>query len=207
MNAPTVLRDLALFLSSVLGIYNILIWIRILFSWIQIPGQMRGTQQEGPIITFIGKIVDPFLNMFKGVRGLSTKTIDFSPLLAFALLSIVKSLLQIYGQTGSLTLAVTVALILQTLYSYMISPFFVIFIILLVVRLYFCYRRTPTTIAMARGLETIIGGLLNFVQKTFFGSKGVANKTLVIASLIFTVVLYVLVRIGFVYLIHYIAYL
>jgi YggT family protein len=200
MNAPTQLLDLALFLSFVLGIYNLLIWIRIIITWVQIPRQNQGPRQESGLERFLARVVDPYLSLFKGVSWLRTKTIDFSPLLAFALLSIVQSMLSIFGTTGSLTLGRTLALIVQTFYAYIVSPFFFIFIILLVVRLFFCYKRTPTTIVMARGIETIIGGLLNFVQKTFFGSKGVANRTLVTATLVFTVILYFLFKYGFIYL-------
>ena len=205
MNTPTVLQDLAGLLASILRIYSILIWIRIIFSWVKIPNQQY--RQEGALMLFIGKIVDPFLNLFSGVKFLRSKTMDFSPLLAFALLSIVTSLLQIYGIQGYLTLGITLALIAQTFYSYIISPFFFIFIILLVVRLFFCYKRTPTTIVMARGIETVIGGLMNWVQKVFFGSKGVANRTLVIATLVFTIILYVAFRMGFTYIISMLAQL
>lgn len=199
MYTPTVLQNLAGILVSILRVYSILIWVRIIFSWIKIPNQQY--RQEGPIMNFIGKIVDPFLHLFSGVKFLRSKSLDFSPLLAFALLSIVTSLLQIYAIQGYLTLAITLALIIQTIYSYIISPFFFIFIILIVVRLFFCYKRTPTTIVMARGIESIIGGLLNWVQKVFFGSRGVANRTLIVATLIFTVLLYILFKIGFNYII------
>jgi YggT family protein len=75
------------------------------------------------------------------------------------------------------------------------------------VRLFFCYKRTPTTIVMARGIETVIGGLMNWVQKVLFGSKGVANRTLVIATLVFTIILYVTFRMGFTYIISMLAQL
>ncbi|MBK5200704.1 MAG: YggT family protein [Spirochaetaceae bacterium] len=203
MNTPTVLQDLARLLASVLRIYSILIWIRIIFSWIKMPNQQY--KQEGALMLFIGKIVDPFLNLFSGVKGLKSNSIDFSPLLAFALLSIVTSLLQIYGVQGYLTLGITLGLIAQTFYSFIISPFFFIFILLLGVRLFFCFKRTPTTIVMARGIESIVGGLMNWVQKVFFGSKGVANRTLVIVTLVFTIILYVIFRMGFIYIISILA--
>lgn len=200
MNAPSQLLDLALFLSFVLGAYNLLIWIRIIITWVNIPTQNRGARQQGGLERFLSRVVDPYLSLFKGIGWLKTKTIDFSPLLAFALLSIVQSMLSIFGNTGSLSLGVTLALIAQTFYGFIISPFFFIFIILLIARLVFCYKRTPTTIVMARGIESIIGGLLNFVQRTFFGSKGVANKTLVIATLVFTVIMYFILKYAFIYL-------
>lgn len=200
MNTPTNLLNLALFLSFILGIYNLLIWIRIIITWVKIPLQKQGQRQENGLEKFLAKVVDPYLNLFKGISWLRTKTLDFSPLLAFALLSVVQSMLSIFGTTGSLSLGRTLALIVQTFYAYIVSPFFFIFIILLIVRLFFCFKRTPTTIVMARGIETIIGGLLNFVQKTFFGSRGVANRTLIIATLVFTIILFGLFRFGFIYL-------
>jgi YggT family protein len=207
MNAPTELLNLALFLSFALGIYNLLIWIRIMITWVQIPLQKQGPRQESGLERFLKKVVDPYLNLFKGIGWLRTKKMDFSPLLAFALLSVLQSLLSIFGTTGSLSLGITLALIVQTFYAYIISPLFFILIILLIVRLFFCFKRTPTTIVMARGIESIIGGLLNYVQKLFFGSRGVANRTLIIASLVLTIILYILLRFGFIYIASTLAHL
>lgn len=200
MNAPTDFRDLASLLSFILSIYSLLIWIRIILTWVKIPRQNQRPINEGGFQRFLSRIIDPYLNLFKGVRWLRTKTIDFSPLLAFAVLSIIQSLLSIFAKTGTLSLGRTLALIVQTFYAYLIAPFFFIFILLLIVRLFFCFKRTPTTIIMARKIESIIGSLLNYVQKTFFGSRGVANRTLVIATLIFTVILFLLFKYGFIYL-------
>jgi YggT family protein len=200
MNTSTEVLNLALILSFILGVYNLLIWIRIIMTWIKIPLQNQGPKRESGLEKFLARVVDPYLNLFKGISWLKAKTLDFSPLLAFAILSIAQSMLSVFGTTGSLSLGITLALIVQTFYAYIISPFFFIFIILLIVRLFFCFKRTPTTIAMSRGIESIIGGLLNFVQKTFFGSRGVANRTLIIATLVVTVILYAFFRYGFIYL-------
>lgn len=195
------LRNIALFLSFAIGIYNILIWIRIIFTWFRAPG----LNFESPMVHTLAKIVDPYLNLFKGFSFMKTKNIDFTPLLAFAFLSIAKSLLELFGTSGTLPLGISLALIVKTLYSYLISPFFLILIILLIIRLVLCYKRNPHTVAISRAIESIIGSLLNWVQKNIYGSKLIANRTLIITTLILTLVIFFAARFGIIKLVIFLA--
>lgn len=199
MDINYILRNGALFVAFLLGIYNILIWIRILLSWFHSPG----ASFNSPLVNTLSRVVDPYLNMFKNTNALRTKNLDFSPLLALAVLSIIQSLLQVFGQTGTLTINYTLALIVKTIYSYLISPLFFITILLLIVRLVLCYKRTPNAMAVSRMIESIIGKLLNWVQKNIFGSRLIANRTLITVTLVLTGILYFLVRLGVIKLMNY----
>lgn len=50
-----------------------------------------------------------------------------------------------------------IALLLQTLYSYIVHPILFFFFILLVVRLYFCYKRSIHSITYIALLDSLIG--------------------------------------------------
>jgi YggT family protein len=81
--------DVANYVSAVFLVYFILIFIRILLSWIpRLPYYpwLRAT------VDFIHQVVDPYLNIFRRVippLGGGGMAIDLSPILAIIVLSIV----------------------------------------------------------------------------------------------------------------------
>ena len=87
------------FLSGVLGIYSFVIFIRIIFSWAVMFVQRNRNynfnagyeQQDGPtfvetVDSILGKICDPYLNLFRGLRFLRVGMFDLSPAVALCLL-------------------------------------------------------------------------------------------------------------------------
>lgn len=195
----TLLMKIALVIAQLLTFYNLLIWIRIILSWFSSLSNLNNSS----VVQLLNKIVDPYLNLFRNVNILKTNNIDFTPLLAFALISVLQSLFSMFGSTGTITLYVVLALILNTLWAYLISPFFVILIILLIIRLVLCYKRGPNSINLIRGLENIIGGFLNWIQKVFFFSKIISDRTLLITSTVFSIFSYIILKQLLNYLIAY----
>ncbi|MDD3056956.1 MAG: YggT family protein [Sphaerochaeta sp.] len=182
-----VFMTIASILASLLSFYSLLIWLRIVLTWIKVPGQM----QENPLAHYLGKIVDPYLSWFKGISSLRRSRFDLTPLVALAALSVVQSMLRLYGSYGKLTVGMVFALVLQTLWSYLVSPIFWFVIILLGIRLVFCYRRSPQSIGYITMLDSMVGGVLNWVQNLFYPKKAINDRQLVITSLIFFIALYV----------------
>ena len=173
---------IAAILASLLSFYSLLIWLRIIISWVRIA--------ENPLSHWLGRIVDPYLELFKPIKALRRERFDLTPLAALALLSVVQSMLRLYGTYGKLTVGMVLALLLQTLWSYLASPLFWFIIILLAVRLYFCYRPTPQTIAYIAMLDSLVGGVLNWVQRLFYPGRAINDRRLVTTSLVFVLVLY-----------------
>ncbi|MEA4859537.1 hypothetical protein SDC9_68827 [bioreactor metagenome] len=178
---------IASILASLLSFYSLLIWLRIVLTWIRVPGQT----QENPLAYYLGKIVDPYLSWFKGISSLRRSRFDLTPLVALAALSVVQSMLRLYGSYGSLTVGMVFALVLQTLWSYLVSPIFWFVIIMLGIRLVFCYRRSPQSIGYITMLDSMIGGVLNWVQNLIYPKKAINDRQLVITSLIFFIALYI----------------
>ena len=182
-----VFMTIASILASLLSFYSLLIWLRIVLTWIRVPGQT----QENPLAYYLGKIVDPYLSWFKGISSLRRSRFDLTPLVALAALSVVQSMLRLYGSYGSLTVGMIFALVLQTLWSYLVSPIFWFVIIMLGIRLVFCYRRSPQSIGYITMLDSMIGGVLNWVQNLIYPKKAINDRQLVITSLIFFIALYI----------------
>jgi YggT family protein len=84
-----------------------------------------------------------------------------------------------------------VALIIQTLWSYLLSPVFWFLFILLGFRLFFCYRRSARTISYITMLDSLIGGILNWVQRLFYPKRTINDRQLVTTALVFFIVLYI----------------
>jgi len=185
---PTILMHLANIASALLGLYSFIIWIRIILTWIRIPGQMT----ENPFVRFLSKIVDPYLNWFSGIKGLKKQHIDLTPLVAIAVLSIFQSIFSLYGAYGKITIGMVLSLIVRTFWSFILSPAFWFILIILCIRLFFCYKRGPNSIFYIKMLDSMDGSLIDFVQRLFFGKNAVDDRSLVWASIIFYGVLYLL---------------
>ena len=177
----TAFMAFANFLAALIAFYTLLIWIRIIISWIKTDGQT-------PLAHILGKIVDPYLRWFRGIKALVRPRFDLTPLVALALLSVIQSLLRLFGAHGTITVAMVIALLLQTLYNYLVHPIFLFFFILLAIRLFFCFKRSIHSITYISMLDSIIGGFLDWTQRTFFTNQVVNDRKLVIASLITLIV-------------------
>lgn len=199
MQESTILMKTALAIAQLLAFYNLLIWIRILISWFAPISQIN----QSSFFIILKKIVDPYLDLFRNVNLLKTQNIDFTPLLAFALLSVIQSILNLFGATGSISLSIVLALIINTLWSYLFSPFFLIFTTMIVIRLILCFKKGQNTIAFIRTIENVIGGYLNWVQKVFFFSKIVSDRLLLIVSTTVTIIFYFLTKTVITYIISY----
>jgi YggT family protein len=182
-----VLMSIASIVASLLSFYSLLIWLRIILTWIRVPGQT----QENPLAYYIGKVVDPYLSWFRGISSLRRSHIDLTPLVALAVLSVVQSMLRFYGAYGTITIGMVVALIIQTLWSYLLSPVFWFLIILLGFRLFFCYKRSAKTISYITMLDSLIGGVLNWVQRLFYPKRTINDRQLVTTALVFFIILYI----------------
>jgi YggT family protein len=172
--------------ATLLSLYSMLIWIRIVLTWIKIPGQ---TQENG-LARMLGKIVDPYLAWFRGIASLRRSRIDLTPLVALAVLSVVQSMLRMFGIYGRLTVGMVLALALRTIWGYIVSPILWLVLILLVLRLVFCYKRGPNTIRYIKMLDSMIGGVIDWVQGLFYSRKAVNDRQLIATALIFFVVIY-----------------
>jgi YggT family protein len=162
-------------------LYSLLIWIRIILSWLK-------TGAENPVAYYLGKIVDPYLAWFRGIRSLVRPRFDLTPLVALAVLSVIQSLLRLFGSYGTITVMMVIALLLQTLYSFIVHPILLFFFILLVVRLFFCYKRSIHSITYIAMLDSLVGGFLDWIHRTFYPRQTVNDRKLVISSLIILII-------------------
>lgn len=183
------MREIARMLSLLLSIYNILIIIRIFSSWITPFKRI----ESGGIMDIIGKITDPFLELFQKVKFMKIGQFDFSVLLAFMSISIVQNILSVYSFTGEISVGIALSIVLQSVWRSLASLVLGIFIILLTIRLVLTYKKTPNSIQYIMVLNQVLGKALDVVHRFVFGGKEVSDRTLLYTALALNVATYILV--------------
>ena len=121
------MAQLAMFIARVLDLYSFIIMMRILMSWI------NPYPQPGTFTWYVGRLTDPFLNAFRS-RHLCIGMLDFSPMIAIGLLEVVKSVFQIYGTIGRMSLSLILQLFISAFWSYGVQYFFTLIFSMLAVK-------------------------------------------------------------------------
>lgn len=115
------------FLAAAVSVYMLMIIFRVLLSWFQ--GRVNGRGVE--ILT---KITDPYLNKFRSISWLHFGMMDFSPVVAIAVLGMVSQIFTSLAVSGTLNPMMILIYILNTIWSFF--AFFInIFIVLMIFRL------------------------------------------------------------------------
>ena len=191
-------QSMCSFIASILGIYSTVLIIRIIISWFRVLNGRNGwrTSDQQPsalenIDTILGKICDPYLNLFRGAKGLRRGNMDFTPLLAFVVLNLVRSILSLIGEATSFTLWTILAIIVNGLWSSMFSFLLILLIILLIVRLVVGSSRNPSSNDWINTIDPLIDSPVSFVYRLFYNKRKVDDQKVVITALIFYVVLYI----------------
>lgn len=73
-------------LNEIFIIYNYIILFRAILSWVSAP-------YYNPVVKFVYEITEPVLRPFRIVLRTATVGIDFSPLIAFFILEILRNLI------------------------------------------------------------------------------------------------------------------
>ncbi|MBO4278486.1 MAG: YggT family protein [Spirochaetales bacterium] len=191
-------QSMCSFIASILGIYSTVLIIRIIISWFRVLNGRNGwrTSDQQPsalenIDTILGKICDPYLNLFRGAKGLRRGNMDFTPLLAFVVLNLVRSILSLIGEATSFTLWTILAIIVNGLWSSMFSFLLILLIILLIVRLVIGNSRNPSSNNWINTIDPLIDSPVSFIYRLFYNKRKVDDQKVVITALIFYVVLYI----------------
>ena len=113
-------------ISAIIIIYTVLCLISIFMTWI--PGTKFTKFGRA-----ISKITDPYLNLFSRKGWFRIGNIDFSPILAIGILSILSTILGGIAKTGYFSINAVFIVILEMIWS-LISTLLTIFILLILIR-------------------------------------------------------------------------
>ena len=176
------LMKAALFLSRLLALYSFIIWVRIFLSWIS------PYPQPGSFSYYIAKAVDPYLSLFRSDKA-RIGALDFSPVIAVGILSVIESLLNVFGIYGTVTFGIILSQIILAFWSYGVSIFLWISIIMLIFRTIASFSSNPAFYNMQSALS-FTNPIISFVRRCF-GARIVKDRTLNIIALLVAIMLYI----------------
>ena len=204
-----IVKGICGFASMILGLYSTLIFIRIIISWAVLVKRRGGWNagyynaqqgENGSVLesadTILGKLCDPFLNMFKGVKALRRSVLDFTPLLALVVLNMVKSILTLISQAQNITVWLVLAIVIQGLWSSLISFLLILLLVVLVIRFFIGKSSNPEMNNAINAIDPILDAPVGRVYKLFFRKSKVDDQKLVLASIIFYAIIYVALKFG-----------
>lgn len=164
-------------ISSLLWIYSLLCSIRIILTWI--PDLRNG------FTNFLSRICDPYLDFFTRRRMLVIGALDFSCILALAVLYMLSILTMQLGMSGSLTFGFILAVLVETLWS-IISSIFSFLTLLFAIRfiVILCQRNSFHVSTIWKLFDSAFTPIIYKIANTFSGGKLIPYKTALLIDII-----------------------
>lgn len=186
MNSNVLLLKISLFLARLLGAYSLLIWVRIILSWI-FPNPSRTNW-----IYWIGRLTDPFLKAFKSKRS-TIGRLDFSPIFAIGTVAVAESILQYFGTTGTLTFAMVAALFLSAFWTYGLSIFFWVLFFALIFKTIASISRNPAMWNASSSMDEASRPVTEFVR-SFAKGRILSERAVSLISLLLVIAVWFMSR-------------
>jgi len=157
------MKAICSFLSAIIGIYSLLIFIRIIFSWF-------GNMVSGKPVEIIGKITDPYLAWWRNNLNLRIGFLDFSAVAGIVCLSMLQSVFYTLSVSESITIGTILATVLVSLWS--IVSFIIGFFIIIIVLRAIAYTTNRNTYSpFWATIDNIYQPLMYKVNRIIFGNK------------------------------------
>jgi len=159
-----------------IGIYSLLIIIRIMLTWFS-------NAPYGRPVLILASITDPYLDWWRRKLNLRVGALDLSPLIAMAALSVVQTICSTMARQGRISLGIILAVCLSALWS--AAAFILGFcVIVLVLRFigYMCNSNMYST--FWRIIDSISQPLQYRINRIIFGRRIVRFTTGIIASIL-----------------------
>ena len=213
-------RNVCSILASLIGIYSLIIVVRIVFSWIDniqranawrngynsYNGYNQQSSTLSSISNFLGKLVDPYLNLFKGITSLRRSHLDLTPLVAIIVLNLFQSIFNIVAISGRITIGVILALIVNLAWGSFFSYILFFLIVLLIIRYFIGRSNSYKAQNWLNAIDPIINSPVQKVYKIFFAKKGESDdQKVVLVSLVFYIIIFVICKFAVSWLVSFLA--
>lgn len=200
-----IVRKVSSVLASLIGFYSLLIVIRIVFSWIdniqRANAWRNGYNIQGQKSTItnisnaLGRLTDPYLNIFKGITSLRRSHIDFTPLVAIIVLNLFQSIFNTVAVAGRITIGVILALIVKLSWESFFAYILFFLVVLLIIRFFVGRSNSINAQNWLNAIDPIINSPVQRVYRIFFAKNGESDdQKIVLVSLVFYFVIYVGLR-------------
>ena len=153
------------FLSSVVTIYMMIVFVRIMLSWFSWMGRSR-------LQDVLARITDPYLNWFRRFP-LRIGHIDLSPILALAVLSFANRLFITFAHHQTISIGIILAMVVQMAWG-VISFILVFLMIVFALRLTASLARFNMYNPLWRIVDAIYQPVSYKINRTLFKNRIVA---------------------------------
>jgi YggT family protein len=176
------------FLSFLLNIYMMIIFVRIILTWFS--GMGTGRLQE-----ILAVITDPYLNWFRRFDALRVGFLDLTPIVALGVLSLVNRIFTILARYGTIRIGIILAIAVEVLWG-AISFFFGFLIIILILRFIAYLTRQSSANHFWRVVDMISQPVVFRINRFIFRGGIMSLGTAIALSLAVLVGGYVILRIA-----------
>jgi YggT family protein len=170
-------------LTGLLGVYSLLIIIRIILTW------FSGGQYGRPVEILAG-ITDPYLDWWRRRLNLRAGYIDLSPIAAMAALSVAQTICSVISRTGRFSLGLLLAVCISALWS-AVSFILGFCIIVLILRLIAYLINADMFGTFWRVIDSISKPIMYRVSRIIFGKRIVRFSTSIVFSILVLTALWV----------------
>jgi len=166
-----------------LGLYSLLIIIRIILTW------FSGGEFGRPV-EILARITDPYLDWWRQRLNLRAGYLDLSPIVAMAALSVAQTICSAIAQTGRFSLGLLIAVCLSALWS-AVSFLLGFCLVVLILRLIAYLINADMYSIFWRVIDSISRPLLYRVSRIIFRNRIVRFSTSIIVSMLVLTVLWI----------------
>lgn len=160
-------------------VYSILCLVAIVMTWF--PGAKFTSFGR-----FITKATNPYINIFRRITWMRVGYVDFSPILALAILSLVSSVLGGITSTGSIRFGYTLATIISMLWSLCRSLISFVLLVMLVRFIAILVKgENYSQSSMWYSLDSFLGSLVQKIAGPFYKKGDYKGELLVSIIVVF----------------------
>jgi YggT family protein len=165
-------------LGAVTSVYMLLVMTRVILTWF--PSAL-----EGRAFSLLSSATDPFLDIFRRIKFLRSETVDFSPVAAMAVLSVVTQIFTTAAAYGRVTVGFILALVLRAVWSFF--AFFLAFLgLAMVARLIAYLARWNSLSPIWRVVDALINPVLYRLNRFIYRNRIVNfRQSLITGILVF----------------------
>ncbi len=160
-----ILTSLARIMSGVVSIYMLLCIVRIFFSWM--PSLIDTKWGR-----LIARLTDPYLDLFRTITLFRTSAVDFTPIVALTVLSVINNLFMTLSYAVRITFGFILSLLLDAGWS-AVSFLLGFFLVIVLVRIIGFIARIATLHPLWQILDSMINPLLFKVNNVIYRGRAV----------------------------------
>ena len=174
-------------LSFLVGVYMMIIFVRIILSWF-------AGMDQGRLPGILAKVTDPYLDWFHRFPALRMGFLDLSPIVALGVLSLVNRVLNILANYVTISIGIILAIILQTAWGAV--AFFLGFLVIVLILRLIIHFISQSGGSVWRIIDGLSQPVINRINRHIFKNRIVNFTTSLILSIAVLAAIYLILNIA-----------